>query len=426
MSITILQQPSLALNSSNNDSIFVITGSSGYTSSVEDFKYIADVYVAGTRVTTLKTFPDPSYGYGVFNLRNIVPNFVSYDVIYNISQDTGSVFHSASNSSTSVSVYFGREFVYNNGFSQSRGEVSSSNFNYINSSLSFIDQSTLSLSNYLVTSASSSTVNFLTKANFTIPTYANLRNYLYYYLSSSVGTALNITTYDGNNNQLGQYYVSNTITGSYNGVQIVATGYSQLSLLISGSATNNYHVITGNSVMFNSSVSSYVVQLTGTGGITFTKPVSYKVNQDCSRFGPYAYAVYWLNTLGGFDSWLFNKTNTVNSTKTQSQYKKIVGQLNANGTYGINTYSSAIIPFYTEVNSSIQLSTDFLTDQQVKYLKGLYDSPVIYLQDPNGNLISATIDDSTPYSLNQKNVNTKAYALTLTFIPSVPDYRQSL
>lgn len=132
--MTIIQQPSGLLQSANNDSVFVITGSSGYTSSVFDFKYLADVMVDGKRTCTLTTFPDPAYGFGVFNLRNIIPNFVSFDFIPTLKNDSASIFYMASNSAANVYLSFGREFIYNNVFTQSRGEITSSMFSYINSS----------------------------------------------------------------------------------------------------------------------------------------------------------------------------------------------------------------------------------------------------------------------------------------------------
>lgn len=420
MPLSIQTQPTSSLLSANNDRFFVLSGSSGFSSSVHDFKFIADVYDNLGRVTTLKTFPDPNYpGYGVFNLKNVVSNLVSFDFIADPTD--GNIFHSASNSSVPVQVYFGREYVYNNAFTQSRGEVSSSVFHYINSSLPFLEQGTTNFDNYLVASGSSFK-KFLTKNNSPVATYPNLRNFLYYYASSSVLPALNIKTYDNNNNQVGQYVVQNTLSTN-NGVQIISTGYPQLSVLISGSDPNNYITLTGNPVMFNPAVSSYIVQLQGSANFPFSETVTYQIKQDCSRFAPYSYKAYWLNTLGGFDSWLLNKKNQVTSTKTQSTYKKIQGNLNSQGNYQVKTYSRATVPYFTQIQDKLDLSTDFLSDQQVLYLKDLFTSPVIFLEDPNGVVFSATVD-TNDYVLS-KRVNTKIYSLQLSFITSYFDFRQS-
>ena len=428
MALSVISQPNSFIQSANNDSIFIISGSSGTSGSIFDEKYIADVFVGGNRVTTLKTFPDPNYGYGVFNLRNITPNFVSYDFIYDLSQDTASIFHTASNSSANIQLSFGKEYsLPGGGFSQSRNEVSSSTFHYINSSLSYTDEVTTNLSaSYMVTGATSSIANFLTKADFTIPTYNNLRNHLYFFASSSVNIFCAIFTFDVNNNPLGTYFTHSPYSGIV-GTQIIETGFPQLSRLTSGSDDlTGYVVVSGNPVMLNPDVNTYSVILNGDGGAhPFTNTVTYQIKQDRSRFTPYAVKVYWLSTLGGFDSWLFNKSNLKTTTKTQSSFKKIPGQLQSNGTYSLNTYDRAVIPYFTQLDSKIQLSTDFLTDKHVRYLKGLFSSPVVYLEDSNGVLISATVDTSD-YTLNQTAVNQKMFSLSLTFIPSVSDYRQSL
>lgn len=422
MALSVISQPNSILQSSNNDSYFIISGSSGTSGSIFDEKYIADVFVGGNRVTTLKTFPDPNYGYGVFDLRNITPNFVSYDFIYNLSQDSASIFHTASNSSANIQLSFGKEYSLPGGvFSQSRNELSSSVYSYINSALSFTDEVTTNLSaSYMVTDATGSAANFLTKVDFSIPTYNNLRSYLYFYLSASNSNWLQINTFDSLNNNLGKYNIFNP-NHSIVGVQIVGVGYPQLSQL----GTGSYSVESGNPTMMNPSVNYYQVSLVNSVIANLTKTITYQIMQDCSRFAPYAFKIFWINSLGGFDSWLFNKINLKTTTKTQSSFKKIPGQLQSNGTYSLNTYDRAVIPYFTQLDSKVQLSTDFLTDKHVRYLKGLFSSPVVYLEDPNGVLISATVDTSD-YTLNQSAVNQKMFSLSLTFIPSVSDFRQSL
>ena len=426
--ISIVTSPTSSIQSAGNSSVFVVSGSAGVTSSVFDFKYLCDVLVGGNRVTTLKTFPDAN-GFGMFDMNKIASNFVSYDFIYNLSQDSASIFHTADNSFASqIQLNFGKEFsLPGGGFSQSRNEVSSSVYTYINSSLPFVETNTNLAASYMVTGATASMAKFLTKIDFTIPSYNNLRSYLYFYSSGSFSTFLSVKTYDVHNNQIGFYAISNA-TISNNEIQIIATGYPQLSQLTSGSSdgTNGkYTVESGNPIMFNSSVVSYAIQLIGNGFVPFTETVTYQIMQDCSRFAPYAYKVYWLNSLGGFDSWLFNKVNLKTTTKTQSSFKKIAGKVNSNGSYALNTFDRGAVPYYTQLDSKIQLSTDFLTDKQVRYLKGLFSSPIVYLEDPDGVLISATIDTSD-YTLNQRAINQKIFSLSLTFIPGQSDYRQSL
>ena len=135
-------------------------------------------------------------------------------------------------------------------------------------------------------------------------------------------------------------------------------------------------------------------------------------------------AVYWLNSLGGWDSWLFNEKNIEAATKVTSQFKKIPGKLLPNGVISNNTYDRANSNYYTQVTNTLNLNSDFLSDQQVIYLKNLFSSPAIYVEDQNGVLQAANVTDDS-YTLSKK-VNAKVYSLSLNLELSQPDYRQTL
>src|SRR5271156_2446953 len=111
MSYSIIQQPLItslgSLVSAGNDSVYTVSGDTYIAPNVTDYKFIADVYVNGVLQTTLKAFPDPNYGFGVFNLKNIIPNFVSIDFLYVEDDQT---FHNCPNSSADVYIEFGEEY----------------------------------------------------------------------------------------------------------------------------------------------------------------------------------------------------------------------------------------------------------------------------------------------------------------------------
>jgi hypothetical protein len=415
----ITQQPQKYLNSANNSSYYVVSSSNAGNT---DFKYIADCVIGGVTETRLKTFPDPTTGnYGVFDIGGIIKNFVSFDFFPSASSQ---IFHSASNSSISFKLNFGEEYIAGNTFSQSLNLISSSDYYFLNSSIPFIENQSINFDNYVISSVINTTKQFLTKQNSPIKTYNNLKHYLYFFISSSASTYISITTFDSGGNQLGLYSVRDPYT-TFQGVHIAGVGYPQLSTLVSGSSGDGMYVVEfGNPVMLNPQVSTYDIRLVGDGFVSFSDKKTYILTEDCGKFAGDAHKVYWLNTLGGFDSWLFNKKNQTTQTKTQSSYKKIVGKLNPNGSFVTNTYSRAVVPFYTQTQDKIDLTTDFLTDNDVIFLKGLFSSPVIFIEDADGNIFSATVDTSD-YLLNKK-VNNKIYSLQLSFLPSVPNFRQQL
>lgn len=421
--LTLTQAP-VSLQSAGNDSLYTVSSSVDLVNSGSNYlqyKVTADLYVDGEYATTLKSYPDSQFGFFQFNTRNTINNFLSYDFVYSLSQDTASLFHTGSNSFVNAFLSFGEEYFFTSSlqssiFVQNHNLATSSTVPYFNGSLSFIDQAKFNLQQYVITGSTPASGKFLTKANFTIPTYANLRNYLYYYASSSVQNYLFVSTFDSNGNNLGGYEIINPYY-TYDGIQFVAVGYPQLAQF----PTSSYLVNSGNPLMINSQVDSYQIWLAGGAIIPVSEVKTFQVATDCNRFAPYAYQLYWINVLGGFDSWNFNRQNLVTQNKTVSTYKKIPGQMNANGTFMINTYDRNKATFYTSIQDSIQVSTDFITDAQVLYLKGLFSSPVVYAQDPDGNLFACNVS-TTAYPI-QRNVNNKLNVLSLTIEPAYNDFR---
>src|SRR5258706_14581057 len=111
MPIGISQQPFI-IGSSNNDNYYVVSSSQYVASSSAylDYKYTADVKDAsGSVLCTLKSFPDPVYKYGVFNLKNIASAFTSYDFFPDF--NAASLFYTASNSYKKLQLFFGEEYI---------------------------------------------------------------------------------------------------------------------------------------------------------------------------------------------------------------------------------------------------------------------------------------------------------------------------
>ena len=423
MSITILSQPSTYLASAGNDSTFTVSGSNALAPNVFDYQYIANVLINGVVSTTLKVFPDTVYNYGVFNMRNIVSNFVSYNFPY--TDTTASIFQTASNSYCQVQLQFGEQYTAGATFSQSLNLTSSNTFAYLNSSLTMVDQINTNLSTYQVTSATSSAVNFLSTFSGSSYTYNNLRNHLHFYISSSAATYLSVQTFDSNNNQLGSYTIQNPYSGS--GVYSIATGNPILSQLVSGSVGLNgqYVVQLGNSSMFNSSAVSYNVGLVNSSQGPLTRTKNYIIGDNTGRWQNYITNVYFLNDRGGFEAYQMNKKNEQSINKTVSTYKKQPGTLQSNGQFVFNTYDRQTSNYFTELENSIDCHTNWLSNVECLYLlRNLFSSPVIFLEDVNGVLQAANLKDDD-YKIMNSTLN-KGNQVKFTFKLSGQDYRQML
>jgi hypothetical protein len=421
MSITITQQPS-GLQSANNDSYFVVSGTTYGLPNTAAYKFVANVFQNGSAspVCTLKSFPDVVYGFGVFNLKDIAAQLVSYD-FFEGANATG--FNKGSNSSTDLQLVFGEEYTSGATFVQTPILCSGSTLAYLNSSLPFVEAATVNLqTTYTIGNTSGSTGKFLSTSQPEMNAFTDSVYWLYFFNNgNSLCNYLLIKTYDAFGNLIGSYGIPNPYTASQGVQYFCVTPYNTYSSVT---------VYSGPAMWSAGTEASYTVAIGSTSTNLVSEVKTFVIMTDCGRYAPTAYGVYWLNELGGWSSWDFTKKNETTQTKQSATYKKTYGQLNANGTYTVNTYSPSQVQYYTQLQDSIVMSTDFLKDTDVLFLQGLFSSPAVFIQgkgvdsfDNAQQLIAATIKPNS-YKIN-KIVNQKAYTLSLTIEPSYNDFRQA-
>lgn len=399
--ITVTQQPTNILNSGNNDSFYTVSGTTVSISGVTEYKYCADVYVNSVLSATLKSFPDPRTSFGVFNLRNVASNFVSYD----FPAASTSIFQPAPNSSTSIQLFFREEYVSGSTFVSPSATTSASSRVYFNSSFDYTTNITLNLSGY--TMASGHTGNFLQTGTPPFRAYSGLKQWLSYYNQSSTVKGMQVVTYDLLLDTLNTYFVANPYQFDPDEIQIVATGMPQLS----------------GTVDFTNAAYYDVSLVSGTTTHIISQVVRYQVYENCGRFASGSYKLYWLCSFGEWNSWYFTKKNETTYNRTATTFKRIQGKIQG-GSFIQDTFDPSTIPFYTAVEDSIVLSTDFLSDQDVIFLKGLFTSPAVYMEDATGIITSVVIAQDS-YVLN-KRVNNRPYALQLTVNGSTTQFSQQL
>lgn len=451
MSYTITQQPATKILSANNPALFVLSSSNvGQT----DFKYTAEVFFGLPNPTFMKTYPDPTLKFGVFDISDITRNITSYDYIVSgtdaYNSILGSGFTPCLNSSYNAEIFFGEEYITSDGtFSQSIALTSSSLLTFINSALSYQDQISVDMESYYLDGTSPK--KCLTKKNNnSFLAYSNLNQWLYMYNASSSLTAANVYTYDVNGNNLGIYTVPNPFV-AFPGVFAFGSGYGQLSAL----SSSIYSVSAGSYPMMTSQVSYYIINI---GAIILTTSASFLVDGDgeflidsddadliaegsligsgssnselyqyhvtpnCGKFAPGSVALEWLNPLGGFDSFLFTKMNETSVTKTQSQFKRIAGQLNSNGTYSYNSANPQNVSYYTELQDTTVLNSDWLDDSNILFLKDMFASPVVFMRTPSGKSFPVCFKDDS-YRISKK-VNQKLYQLTVNVDTGFTNFTQ--
>lgn len=430
MSLIITQDGSGTLLSAGNDNISCISGDTLGAPNVFEYKYIADIYVNGVLQVTLKSFPDPLYGVGVFNTKNIINSFLGNDYL----GFSSSAFNQCPNSSCRVYIQYGEEYVSGTTFVQNRDVTDAGTSIYINSAIA----TALNIDNGGIAGLyypQGNNVNFLDGKNqepiisfgtgLIFPAFSGQPRFLYFVNNtrtgddSNTGVLMTIFTFDENGDNIGEYQLLSPYDhSSATDVQAIGVGMDILS-------SSGYTPISGPDTMFGNGEVSYTIYLNGQGdgncAWTFSQ---FNITDDCGRFANQAYYIDWLNDQGGYSSWLFNKKNETTQTKQVQKYKKIPGTLTNEGEFFFLPWDRSQQTYYTVLQDQIVMFSDFLSDSDVLYLKSLVSSPSVYARRLDGLLTAVTVEDNS-YRIN-KRVNQKIYSLQLTINQSYNDYRQQL
>lgn len=145
-----------------------------------------------------------------------------------------------------------------------------------------------------------------------------------------------------------------------------------------------------------------------------TTKYGYYLSDDC-KYNPVH--VYWLNQLGGWDSYSFIKRNERSIEVERKRYKAYQGDFN-NATfsdpYATKNYTRELTEREPIVNTFINLTSDWLCESEFKYLKDLFISKSVWMVDDNVDgysIVPVVVSDSN--YLMKRERNSKKYNQTL-------------
>jgi hypothetical protein len=339
-----------------------------------NYKYVCDVYIAGTMVVRLKAFPNPVNKRGIFNIGMIVRNYVNalFNPTNNVvkAQELTAYF-------ASVQCKFGEEYagtLYTNLTTDSARNY----FNHYNGRL--VGGYTI-LPNYTDTFASN-------RPGATNVQLNGGQVFIPYFPTTTNAITLNVKSYDSNGTQL----ASNNIT-------ITPSGANYLQQL-------NVSPIAINSIA-SGAIPANTTYYTVTNG---TK--TYKFNIYCEpRFNPFT--IHFLNQLGGYDSFDFPKSSKKSIDITKKDFTQLGYIINADGSmtyYNGTVLNDNKIVYYGDSVESKILNTDYITEDTYTWLSELLRSPQIYLEQ-SGYYIPVVITD-TKYEYKTRAVD-RLFNLTL-------------
>lgn len=381
MAITINSSPN-TYQSFHEDLWFVVSSTNtGQT----NFKYVFDVYINGTLVSRVKSFPQPSTGKGIFNAANIVRNYWS-----SYFKPSATAFsYVGSDIRINYVVKYGEEYggtLYTN-----LDETDTDAFNYYPNLLNGVAAYD---GNWFENNYTYRLLTNRDQLNFT--TRRSNGKCFVSLLNTSINTPLNwnldVTRY-GN-------LTPSTVTGG----NVSVTDYAMMDL--SPASINAYL----GSSFINSNTEYYLLEFYESAGSQF----SARVNIICEpRYT--TIPIHFLNSLGGYDTINFSLVNKESRSFERKSFEQIDWQLSGSTMGRVDNFgrfNGGSVQFATAQTITYKLTSDWLNLTEYNWIKELIGSPEVYMEDTtNGYYIPVKV--STSSWTEKKRYADKVYNLEL-------------
>jgi len=144
-------------------------------------------------------------------------------------------------------------------------------------------------------------------------------------------------------------------------------------------------------------------------GVQISESYRFYIKDECSKYE--TYDLFWLNRLGGFDSFRFNRVSKTSHEITRQMYRQNPYTLNNNAaswTYSTDSFSNT--QFYGESKEKLTLFSNWITDTESVWLRELVESPVVYIWD--GSILRSCNVTNNTYE-EKKWINDKMFNLQL-------------
>ena len=196
-----------------------------------------------------------------------------------------------------------------------------------------------------------------------------------YYLTDTLADIdeLHIRTYDSDGGLIGSFIAANPNpqTQMEEKLSRVSSAPASLNLIPGGQLT------LGAQPIVTSAVASYTLQLKNTAGAAASEIITFTINEDC-RYE--TYRIHFMNKLGGFDAYNFMSYSKETTKITRKQYTKDETIISDSG--GIEWYNvdNGRTDYLVKYRDKVKLKSDYLTDDEVTWLKELATTPQAYLE----------------------------------------------
>lgn len=144
------------------------------------------------------------------------------------------------------------------------------------------------------------------------------------------------------------------------------------------------------------------------------------IEEMCSKYS--RYVLHFLNTLGNWDSFTFNKLSRYTTEKESEMFKKVPYTLTAANKYRYEKYTNDTVVYNTVLTNKMTLNSDFINENEAAWLLDLLTSPDIKLENSDGDIVSVQCKVKTYET--KKKVNDKLFNITIEIENSLQDVRQ--
>lgn len=337
-----------------------------------NYKYVADIYIDGNLISRQKATPLPDSKRGVFNISSVVRNYLDTTLNPNVTLDAqqageGEFF-------ISVQVKFGEEYsdtLYTN----VNVEAEKKYYNYYKGR----------------TTALETITNYTDKVISNKPTSSYIPlscSYVFHPFHAVAGTI----TY---NYQIIEYPSITTVNGTFTPSLLPRLMIHN----VSPAAINAVHA-----GLITSTTTHYTVQLDL--GTIYTYYIS------CGKYD--SYRVHFLNQMGGFDTFNFDKVSRTNFQIDRKSYRQREYEISGAGAvsyFSNNVFNEQVKVINSNYQESLTLTSKLLTDAEYVWLRELMTSPLVYVEI--GGYLYPTKITGTDYE-QRKRVTDKLTSIQIT------------
>ena len=390
MAITIITTPNTFMAAYNQ---VPYTVSSNMTAQ-PNFNFIVDVNeTSGVNnpLARLKYPVQPSSSQLTFDIASVLKNYVSYDF-----NNVASSFAANTESRLKYYVQF-RELYDVSGVPTLTGVLASHPTTPSTSSFNFAGNAIFDFEDFTPTAyryKDVPTIGYLSNGAAIEKIESNQEKFLYWFDPMQLVTTIRYVASDGD----------------YEDIPITLTSKEYLFSTRAGKYAQDIITMAGLPV-----TSAYKVELLDVSNLVLATR-TFSLDTECSQYS--TVRLHWLNKLGGFDTFNFNK-NIINTIDIERK------QFKAPLSIGYSTQDRLKTNYNTTINDKISINSDWITEAESLLLEELATSPVIYLERSVSDFVAVNITNSS-YEIKKFLTDRKMFNVSFDIEYSYSRYRQSL